>query len=191
MQPEDTPWNIKCTVAVVVHPGSADHRTRQHEERKTKKHTQANLGQERHLRSSEDENGDGNNCSLLENTNHGSRVFNLLAMSLRASRTGPLQNVKVKAAREMGSSGMHFAVTSVNLVRPGVQGKLTSTCPKIWTGYQLLQDHIQPRDGCENDRNPIVSYPRSWHRQQERAEERKVAELDHEDSGPQECHVSK
>lgn len=112
-------------------------------------------------------------------------------MSVRASRIGPLQNVKVRAAREMGRLGMHLAVTSVNLVLPGVEGKLTSTFPKVWTCDQLLQDHIQPSDGCENDPSPIISYPCSWHRYQERAEEREVAEFDHEDGGPQECHVSK
>lgn len=67
-------------------------------------------------------------------------------MSVRASRTGPLQKVKVKAAREMGRLGMHLAMRSVNLVPPGVEAKLTSTFPKVWACDQLLQDHIQPRD---------------------------------------------
>lgn len=60
MDPEDSPWNVERTVTLIVHPGSADDRAGQHEKGQTKEQAQADFGKQGHLRSAEDEDGNGN-----------------------------------------------------------------------------------------------------------------------------------
>ena len=86
--------------------------------------------------------------------------WNLLAASVTASRTGPIQKVNVKTAGETGRLGTHLAnmaPVSSGLTVEAVE--LTGTRSKIWAGDQLLYDQVQPRHCRDNNCSPIVPYP--------------------------------